>query len=70
MQHYEWMQMLVLLARSLIVIYIGIGLLRSKVEELEKWPSAELVDGVVMSIDRENVDKDIYYNPSLLFASY
>lgn len=36
MQRYEWLQMLVLLAGSLIVIYIGIGLLRSKVEELEK----------------------------------
>lgn len=36
MQRYEWLQMLVLLSGSLIVIYIGIGLLRSKVEELEK----------------------------------
>lgn len=36
MQRYEWLQMLVLLTGSLIVIYIGIGLLRSKVEELEK----------------------------------
>ncbi len=36
MQRYEWLQMLILLAGSLIVIYIGIGLLRSKVEELEK----------------------------------
>lgn len=36
MQHYEWLQKLVLLAGSLIVVYIGIGLLRSKVEEMEK----------------------------------
>lgn len=36
MQRYKWMQMLILLAGSLIVICIGIGLLRSKVEELEK----------------------------------
>ncbi|MDO4321385.1 MAG: LysE family transporter [Lachnospiraceae bacterium] len=36
MQRYEWLQLLVLFAGSLIVIYIGIGLLRSKVEELEK----------------------------------
>lgn len=36
MQRYEWLQMLILLAGSLIVVYIGIGLLRSKVEELEK----------------------------------
>ncbi|MDO4322836.1 MAG: LysE family transporter [Lachnospiraceae bacterium] len=36
MQRYEWLQLLVLFDGSLIVIYIGIGLLRSKVEELEK----------------------------------
>lgn len=36
MQRYEWLQRLVLLVGSVIVIYIGIGLLRSKVEELEK----------------------------------
>lgn len=41
MQRYEWLQMLILLAGSLIVIYIGIGLLRSKVEELEK-PETDL----------------------------
>lgn len=39
MQQYEWLQMLILLAGSLIVVYIGIGLLRSKVEELEKSES-------------------------------
>ena len=39
MQRYEWLQMLILLAGSLIVVYIGIGLLRSKVEELEKSES-------------------------------
>lgn len=39
MQRYEWLQMLILLAGSLIVIYIGIGLLRTKVEELEKLES-------------------------------
>ena len=36
MRRYEWLQMLILLAGSLIVIYIGIGLLRSKVEELDR----------------------------------
>lgn len=36
MQHYTWLQMLILFAGSLIVIYIGIGLLRSKVEELDQ----------------------------------
>lgn len=39
MQQYEWLQMLILLAGSLIVVYIGIGLLRSKVKELEKSES-------------------------------
>ncbi len=39
MQRYEWLQMLILLAGSLIVVYIGIGLLRSKEEELEKSES-------------------------------
>ncbi len=36
MQQYEWLQMLILLAGSLIVLYIGVGLLRSKTAELEK----------------------------------
>lgn len=35
MQRYEWLQMVILFAGSLIVIYIGMGLLRSKPEELE-----------------------------------
>lgn len=36
MQRYEWLRMVILLVGSLIVMYIGIGLLRSKVEELKK----------------------------------
>ena len=36
MQRYEWLQMVILLVGSLIVMYIGIGLLRSKAEELKK----------------------------------
>lgn len=36
MQRYEWLQMVILLVGSLIVMYIGIGLLRAKVKELEK----------------------------------
>ena len=32
----KWLQMVILLAGSLIVIYIGVGLFRSKVEELER----------------------------------
>ena len=33
MQRYEWLQMVILLLGSLIVLYIGVGLLRAKAEE-------------------------------------
>lgn len=36
MERYEWLQMLILLAGSLIVLYIGISLLRSKAVALER----------------------------------
>lgn len=36
MQRYQWLQMVILFAGSLIVIYIGIGLLRSKAAELDR----------------------------------
>ena len=39
MQRYEWLQMIILLVGSLIVIYIGIGLLRSKATEIENSKS-------------------------------
>ena len=39
MQRYEWLQMIILLAGSFIVIYIGIGLLRAKVEEIDRSKS-------------------------------
>ena len=39
MQQYEWLQRVILLLGSLIVIYIGIGLLRSKTAEIEKSKS-------------------------------
>lgn len=39
MQRYEWLQMIILLAGSLIVIYIGIGLLKAKVEEIDRSKS-------------------------------
>lgn len=43
MQHYEWLQMAVLLAGSLLVIYIGVGLLRAKTGELDrKAPPASI----------------------------
>lgn len=34
MEHYKWLQMLIILAGSLIIIYIGIGLLRNKRSEI------------------------------------
>ena len=34
MEHYKWLQMLIILAGSLIIIYIGIGLLREKGSEI------------------------------------
>lgn len=36
MQRYEWLQIIILLAGSFIVIYIGIGLLKAKVEEIDR----------------------------------
>ena len=34
MEHYKWLQMLIILAGSIIIIYIGIGLLRDKCSEI------------------------------------
>lgn len=43
MQHYEWLQMVILLAGSLLVIFIGIGLLRTKTQEISRSaPSASI----------------------------
>ena len=36
MSRYEWLQMVILFAGSLIVISIGVGLLRSKVEKIDR----------------------------------
>jgi len=36
MQRFQWLQMVILFVGSLIVIYIGIGLLRAKAAELER----------------------------------
>ncbi len=35
-EHYKWLQMLIILAGSLIIIYIGIGLLRDKGAEITR----------------------------------
>lgn len=49
MQRYEWLQMVILLIGSLIVLYIGIGLLRSKVEEIDKSKSASTIRKTISS---------------------
>lgn len=49
MEHYAWLQMLILFVGSLIVIYIGIGLLRSKVEELKKAEGEKSISKTITS---------------------
>lgn len=49
MQRYEWLQMVILFAGSLIVIYIGIGLLRAKVEEIDRSKSASSIQKTISS---------------------
>lgn len=43
MQRYEWLQMIILLVGSIIVIFIGIGLLRAKGEEIEHSDSTSSI---------------------------
>ncbi len=49
MQEYPWLQMAVLFGGSLIVIYIGICLLRSKVTELSEGGSALSIQKTISS---------------------
>lgn len=49
MQRYEWLQMVILLIGSLIILYIGIGLLRSKVEEIDRSKSASTIRKTISS---------------------
>lgn len=49
MERFEWLQRLVLLVGSLIVIYIGVGLLRSKVTELTNTIKEESVKKTISS---------------------
>lgn len=49
MQRYEWLQMVILFVGSLIVIYIGIGLLRAKVEEIDRSKSASSIQKTISS---------------------
>lgn len=49
MQRYEWLQMVILFVGSLIVIYIGIGLLRAKIEEIDRSKSASSIKKTISS---------------------
>ncbi len=49
MQRYEWLQMVILLVGSLIVLYIGVGLLRSKVEEIDRSKSVSSIQKTITS---------------------
>lgn len=41
MQRYEWLQKVVLLLGSGVVLYIGIGLLQAKAEEIDRTKTAD-----------------------------
>ena len=49
MQRYEWLQMVILLAGSVIVIFIGIGLLRARVEDIDSSKSALSISRTISS---------------------
>lgn len=49
MQHYEWLQMLILFVGSLVVIYIGIGLLKTKTEEITDTQSISSIPKTISS---------------------
>ena len=43
MERYQWLQMVILCVGSLIVIYIGIGLLRAKAEEIDRSKTTDSI---------------------------
>ena len=43
MERYQWLQMVILCGGSLIVIYIGIGLLRAKAEEIDRSKTTDSI---------------------------
>ena len=49
MQRYEWLQMVILLLGSLIVLYIGVGLLRAKAEEIDRSRTADSIPKTISS---------------------
>lgn len=48
-QSMKWLQMMILLAGSVIVIFIGIGLLRAKVEEIDSSKAALSIPKTISS---------------------
>lgn len=49
MERYQWLQMVILCVGSLIVIYIGIGLLRAKAEEIDRSKTMDSVRKTISS---------------------
>lgn len=49
MERYQWLQMVILCVGSLIVIYIGIGLLRSKAEEIDRSKTTDSIRKTISS---------------------
>ena len=49
MERYQWLQMVILCVGSLIVIYIGIGLLRAKAEEIDRSKTTDSVRKTISS---------------------
>ncbi|EGJ48080.1 L-lysine exporter family protein LysE/ArgO [Ruminococcaceae bacterium D16] len=49
MERYQWLQMVILCVGSLIVIYIGIGLLRAKAEELDPSKTTDSIRKTISS---------------------
>lgn len=49
MERYQWLQMVILCVGSLIVIYIGIGLLRAKAEEIDRSKTTDSIRKTISS---------------------
>lgn len=49
MQRYEWLQKVVLLLGSGVVLYIGIGLLQAKAEEIDRTKTADSLSKTITS---------------------
>lgn len=49
MERYQWLQMVILCVGSLIVIYIGIGLLQAKAEEIDRSKTTDSIRKTISS---------------------